>query len=118
MTTEPEFAALQEGHRKLEQGHREIKRQLAEVQEDQRRTRIELNVAAAGQLENNAATKRVEQNTATLKNDTAELLATFGALKGGFNVLVWIGRAAIPLAIVWGGIKAWTLGIFTGGKAL
>ena len=38
--------------------------------------------------------------TADIKSDTAELIATFRALKGAWSVLDFIGKAAKPLAIV------------------
>lgn len=44
-----------------------------------------------------------------LEKDTEGVLETFGALKGGFKVLQWIGKLAAPVAAIgaaWASIKS------------
>lgn len=84
-----EFKALQEGHT-------DLKAQVAQLQ-----------IA-------------LQQNTATttqIKQDTAEIISVFAAIKGGLSVLEWMGKIGsklfwlgLPGAIAytwWGGIKTW-----------
>ena len=44
-----------------------------------------------------------------LEKDTEGVLDTFGALQGGFKVLQWIGRLAVPVTAIgaaWASIKS------------
>lgn len=104
-----EYPNLQDGYNKLNKGHQEMQLQLGVIQAEQQRVHIDLKEAAEGLRKNTEATNRIEKNT-------AGLVETFEALAGGFRVLSWIGKAAVPIAIIWGGIKAYTIGLFTGFK--
>lgn len=87
----PDISSVVAGHRKLEESQRDIKRQVAAM--------------AADLKTNTEATKRIETNT-------ADLIAAFKAVQGLQTVLLWLVKMAIPLAIVWGGLKAYSLGVF------
>ena len=106
---EPDSLNLQDGYKKLNRGHQEMQRQLGVIQAEQQRVHLDLKATAEGLRENTEATKRIEKNT-------AGLVETFEALSGGFRVLAWIGKAAVPIAIIWGGVKAYTIGLFAGFK--
>lgn len=106
---EPEFSTLQDSYKKLNRSHQDMQQQLGVIQAEQQRVHGDLRATAEGLRENTEATKRIEKNT-------AGLVETFEALSGGFRVLSWIGKAAVPIAIIWGGIKAYTIGLFTGFK--
>jgi hypothetical protein len=46
------------------------------------------------------AQMRDDNQIASIKEDTSELLETFRALKGAWAVLNWIGKLAKPLAVI------------------
>lgn len=84
-----EFKALQEGHTDLK------------AQVEQLRAELQTNT----------------KTTTQIKQDTAEIIAVFNAIKGGLSVLEWMGKVGsklfwlgLPGAIMytwWGVIKTW-----------
>lgn len=69
------------------------------------RGQARMTAIETGLAENTAATKRIESNT-------EDLVAAFKAVQGVQAVLLWLVKMAIPLAIVWAGMKAYTAGLF------
>lgn len=74
---------------------------------DQRMARMEGDMSRlqSGLVENTEITRRIESNT-------ADLVEAITSLQGMFKVLSWLVKAAVPLGLLWGGIKAYTLGVF------